>query len=62
MNYGRKLVSNGNPMEAVAGFSRAVRVGPYISVGGIAPIDADGKTIGVGAVAAQTRQGGAIDA
>jgi len=30
----RVLVSNGNPMETVVGFSRAVRVGPYITIGG----------------------------
>lgn len=52
----RELISNGNPMEAVVGFSRAVRVGPFISVGGTAPVDADGKTVGIGDVAAQTRQ------
>ncbi len=52
----RELISNGNPMEAVVGFSRAVRVGPFISVGGTAPVDADGNTVGVGDVAAQTRQ------
>ncbi len=56
MTYDRELISNGNPMEAVVGFSRAVRVGPYISVGGTAPVDADGKTVGVGDVAAQARQ------
>lgn len=56
MKYDRELISNGNPMEAVVGFSRAVRVGPYISVGGTAPVDLDGKTVGVGDVAAQTRQ------
>jgi len=56
MEYDRELISNGNPMEAVVGFSRAVRVGPYISVGGTAPVGADGKTVGVGGVAAQTRQ------
>ncbi|MHA1189680.1 MAG: RidA family protein [Alphaproteobacteria bacterium] len=54
--YDRELISNGNPMESVVGFSRAVRVGPYISIGGTAPVDADGKTVGVGDVAAQTRQ------
>lgn len=43
-------------MEAVVGFSRAVRVGPMICVGGTAPVGADGKTVGVGDVAAQTRQ------
>lgn len=44
----RTLVSNGNPMEAVVGFSRAVRVGPYIAVGGTAPVDQNGKTVGIG--------------
>lgn len=52
----RKLISNGYPLEDIIGFSRAVRVGPYISVGGTAPVDANGKTIGVGDVKAQTRQ------
>lgn len=52
----RQLVSNGNPMEAVVGFSRAVRVGSFIAVGGTAPVDANGKTVGVGDVCAQTKQ------
>ncbi len=43
-------------MESIVGFSRAVRVGPFISVGGTAPVGEDGKTVGVGDVAAQTRQ------
>lgn len=33
-----------------------MRVGPFISIGGTAPVGADGKTVGVGDVAAQTRQ------
>lgn len=56
MTYDRELISNGNPMEKIVGFSRAVRVGPFITVGGTAPVGADGKTVGVGDVAAQTRQ------
>jgi len=56
LSYTRELISNGNPLEKVVGFSRAVRVGPYISVGGTAPVGPDGKTVGVGDVAAQTRQ------
>jgi enamine deaminase RidA (YjgF/YER057c/UK114 family) len=52
----RQLISNGNPMEEIVGFSRAVRVGPYISIGGTAPVDRDGKTVGVGDVHAQTTQ------
>ncbi len=56
MAFVRKRVSNGNPMEDIVGFSRAVRVGPFISVGGTAPVDGDGKTVGVGNVYAQTKQ------
>lgn len=44
----RELVLNGNPMEEIVGFARAVRVGPYISIGGTAPVDGDGKTVGPG--------------
>ena len=56
MEFDRELISNGNPMEAIVGFSRAVRVGSFISIGGTAPVDAEGKTVGVGDVATQTRQ------
>jgi enamine deaminase RidA (YjgF/YER057c/UK114 family) len=55
MRYDRELISNGNPMEAIAGFSRAVRVGPFVTVGGTAPVGPDGKTVRAGEVAAQTR-------
>lgn len=54
MANSRKLISNGNPMEAIVGFSRAVRVGSFIAVGGTAPVDAEGRTVGVGDVHAQT--------
>ena len=40
----RKLVSSGSPYESIIGFSRAVRVGPFVAVGGTAPIGAGGKT------------------
>jgi enamine deaminase RidA (YjgF/YER057c/UK114 family) len=43
-------------MEKVVGFSRAVRVGPYISVGGTAPVDPEGKTVGIGDPSAQARR------
>ncbi len=52
----RVLVSNGNPMEQVVGFSRAVRVGPYVCVGGTASVGTDGKTVGVGDPAAQAHR------
>lgn len=41
-------------METIVGFSRAVRVGNFIAVGGTAPVDENGKTVGVGDVHAQT--------
>ncbi|QFT79943.1 Enamine/imine deaminase [Roseovarius sp. THAF27] len=52
----RELISNGNPMEKIVGFSRAVRVGNFIAVGGTAPVGADGHTVGVGNVFKQTKQ------
>lgn len=56
MKFDRELISNGNPMEKIVGFSRAVRVGPFISIGGTAPVGLDGRTVGVGDVAVQARQ------
>ena len=52
----RTLVPSTSPYAPIIGFSRAVRVGNHISVGGTAPIDATGKTVGVGDPAAQARR------
>ena len=52
----RKLVSSGSPYEPRIGISRAVRVGPIISVAGTAPIGPDGQTMGRGDPAAQARR------
>ena len=52
----RTLVPSTSTYAPIIGFSRAVRVGNYIAVGGTAPIDANGKTVGVDDPAAQTRQ------
>ncbi len=52
----RKLVPSSSPYAPIVGFSRAVRVGNFISVGGTAPIDVDGNTVGLGDPAAQARQ------
>lgn len=52
----RKLISSGSPYEGVIGFSRAVRVGNFIAVGGTAPIGPDGETIAPGDPAAQAQR------
>jgi enamine deaminase RidA (YjgF/YER057c/UK114 family) len=52
----RKLVPSTSPYAPIIGFSRAVRVGSHVAVGGTAPLDSNGKTVGVGDPAAQTRQ------
>ena len=52
----RENVLLGTEFEELIGFSRAVRVGPMVVVGGTAPLDDDGNTVGVGDVAAQTRR------
>ncbi|WP_340151636.1 Rid family hydrolase [uncultured Sneathiella sp.] len=52
----RSLVLNGNPMEEIVGFARAVRVGPYITIGGTAPVDAKGQTVGIGNAAKQAER------
>jgi enamine deaminase RidA (YjgF/YER057c/UK114 family) len=50
----RKLVSSGSPYEPKVGFSRAVRAGAIVAVGGTAPL-LHGQTVGVGDPAAQAK-------
>ena len=52
----RQLVSSVSYLEPVIGFSRAVRVGNIVVVGGTAPIRAEGGTAAVGDVCDQTRR------
>lgn len=52
----RTLVPSDSPYAPIVGFSRAVRVGNTVSVGGTAPIDANGATVGSGDAAAQARR------
>lgn len=49
-------VSSGSSYEPVIGFSRAAKVGRTIAVSGTAPIGIDGRTVGAGDPAAQTRR------
>ena len=52
----RRNISSDSPFEPIVGFSRAVRIGNVIAIGGTAPIGADGETVGVGDPAAQARR------
>jgi enamine deaminase RidA (YjgF/YER057c/UK114 family) len=52
----RRLVSSGSPFEPRIGFSRAVRVGPFVAVSGTAPIAPDGTVACPGDVYGQTRR------
>lgn len=52
----RTLVPSTSPYANIVGFSRAIRVGQFVSVGGTAPIDDEGNTVGVGDPAAQVRR------
>ena len=52
----RKLVSSGSYLEPIIGFSRAVRVGNIIAIGGTAPIAAGGGTAAKGDVYGQARR------